>query len=33
MVYELLHELPKDLKLKILGNQEILEKSQIWVDT
>ena len=27
------HELPNDLRLRILGNKEILEKSQIWVET
>ena len=27
------HELPSDLRLRILGNKEILEKSQIWVQT
>ena len=29
MVEELLHELLNDLRVRILGNQEILEKSQI----
>ena len=33
LVYELPPELPNDLRLRILGNQEILEKSQIWVET
>ena len=33
LVHELPHELPKDLRLRILGNKEILEKSQIWVET
>ena len=32
LVYELPHELPNDLRLKILGNKEILGKSQIWMD-
>ena len=27
-IYELLHELPNDLRLKILGNQEISGKFQ-----
>ena len=27
------HELPNDLRLKIIGNKEILGKSQIWVET
>ena len=27
-IYEFPHELPKDLKLKILGNKEISRKSQ-----
>ena len=31
--FELPHELPNDLKLKILGNYEILGKSQKWVGT
>ena len=29
MVYELPHEMSNDLRLRILGNKEILEKSQI----
>ena len=33
MVYELPHKLPNDLRLRILGNKEILGKSQIWVET
>ena len=33
MVYELPHELPNDLRLRILGNKEILGKSRIWVET
>ena len=33
LVYELPHELPNDLRLKTLGNKEILRKSQIWVQT
>ena len=32
LVYELPHELPNDLKHRILENQKILEKSQIWVE-
>ena len=32
LVYELPHELLNDLRLRILGNKEILEKSQIWVE-
>ena len=32
-VYELLHELPNNFRLRILGNQEIFEKSQISVET
>ena len=31
LVYELLHELPNNSRLGILGKQERLEKSQIWV--
>ena len=30
-MYELLHELPDDLRRMILENEEILGKSQIWV--
>ena len=33
LVHELPHELPNDLRLRILGNQEILEKCQMWVQT
>ena len=33
LVPELPHELPKDLRLTILGNQEILGKSQICEET
>ena len=33
LVYELPHELVNDLRLRILENQEILEKSQIRVET
>ena len=33
LVYELPHELPNDLRFRILGNWKILEKFQIWVDT
>ena len=29
LVYELSHNLPKDLRLRILGNHKILEKPQI----
>ena len=29
LVYELSHNLPKDLRLKIFGNSKILEKSQV----
>ena len=32
-VYKLSHKLPSNLRLRILGNKEILEKPQIWVDT
>ena len=31
--YKLPHELPNDLRFRILGYYKILEKSQIWVDT
>ena len=33
LLYELPYELPNDLRLRILGNKEILGKSQIWVET
>ena len=33
LVYELPHELPNKLRRRILGEQEILGKSQIWVGT
>ena len=33
LVYELSHELPNDLRLRILGINEILGKSQICVET
>ena len=33
LVYELPHELPNHLTLRILGNKEIFKKSQIWVET
>ena len=33
LVYELPHELPNDLRLRILGNKKMLVKSQIWVET
>ena len=32
LVRELPHKLPNDLRLRISGNQEILEKCQIWVE-
>ena len=33
LVYELLHELPNDIGLRILGNKETLGQSQTWVQT
>ena len=33
LTYELPHGLPSDLRLRILGNWKILEKSQIWMET
>ena len=33
LVYELPHELPNDIRLRILGNKEISKNYQIWVDT
>ena len=33
LVYELPHDLPHDLRLRILGNKEMLGKSQIYVET
>ena len=33
IVYELPHELPSALRLRILGNQQILEKYTIWIKT
>ena len=33
LVCELPHELPNDLRFRMSENQEILEKSQIWVGT
>ena len=33
LVHESPHELPYDLRPRILGNQEILEKCQMWVQT
>ena len=33
LVHELPHDLPNSLRLRILGNYEILEKFQIWVET
>ena len=32
-IYELPHELPNDLRLRVLGNKEISGKSQIWMET
>ena len=32
-VYELPHELANNLRLRILGNNKILGKSQNWVET
>ena len=31
-IYELPHELPNDVGLSILGNQEILRRSQIFIE-
>ena len=33
VAYELPHELPNKLRPRILGNKEILRKSQLWVET
>ena len=33
LVYKLPHEIPNDLRLRILGNKEISVKSQSCVDT
>ena len=33
LVYELPHQLPNDLRFKILGKKKILGKPQIWVET
>ena len=33
VVYELPHDFPVNLRLRILGNKKILGKSQIWVET
>ena len=33
LVYKLPHESPNDLRLRILGNKEVLGQSQIWVET
>ena len=33
LVYELPHELSNDLRLNFLGNKEMLEKSQSWVES
>ena len=33
LVYELSHGLPNNLRLRIIGNQKILEKSQVWLET
>ena len=32
LVYELPHQLPNDLRFRILGKKKILGKSQIWVE-
>ena len=32
-IANLVYELPNNLRLRILGNYEIVEKYQIWVDT
>ena len=32
VVHKLPHELPNNLRLRILGNKETLGKSQIWDD-
>ena len=32
MLHELPYELPQDVRLRILGNMEILGKSQLWVE-
>ena len=32
-IANLVYELPNDLRVTILGNKEILGKSQIWVET
>ena len=32
IVYELPHELPNDLRLRILGNLKIIEKTQKWME-
>ena len=31
LVYDLPHELPNDLRLRIFGNKDIIGKSKIWV--
>ena len=31
LVYKFPHELPNNLRLRMLGNQEIIKKSQIWL--
>ena len=33
LVHEFPHKLPKDLRLRIVGNYIILEKCQMWVET
>ena len=33
LAYDLPHELPNDLRLRILRNKKILGKCQIWVET
>ena len=32
-IANLVYEFPNDLRLRILGNKEILEISQVWVET
>ena len=32
-ITNLLYEMPNDLRLRILGDQKILEKTQIWINT
>ena len=33
LVHKLIHEMPIDVRLRILGNSEISEKFQTWVET